>query len=87
LFTRSNGFVDQVLFQWLNGKAANAVTSAFASRSIAATAGNRGSSLAATSSSWSRTAAGSGWLQIVRMSARTISAQPFGRRDRTLRRK
>jgi len=36
------GFVDQIFFQWLTGKAANAVMSPAASRSVASTLGTGG---------------------------------------------
>jgi len=47
--------VDQIFFQWLAGKAAKAVMSSLASRTIAPTSGNRRPSIAAMVTSWSRT--------------------------------
>lgn len=55
------GLVDQILAQWACGKSANAVRSALASRSMAATAGSFTARVSATVSSWSRTASGVGW--------------------------
>jgi hypothetical protein len=75
------------LRQWATGNAVNASRSPFASINIAATTGKRGSSLVAISSSWSRTDAASGWAKIVPIAASTISAEPFGIRASTLRRK
>jgi hypothetical protein len=54
---------------------------------MAATAGNLGSSMAATLSTWSMTSAPVGWAKMVRMAAATISAEPFGMRASTFRRK
>jgi hypothetical protein len=77
----------QIFFQWLTGKAANAVMSSLASRSIASTFGNCRPSIVAIVSSWSWTWAGPGWAKMVRIAAATISAEPLGTAARTLRRK
>lgn len=69
------------------GKAANAVMSSPASRSIASTFGNWRPSMAAMVASWSRTWAGLGWAKMVRTAAATISAEPLGTCASTLRRK
>lgn len=87
LFSRSSGLVDQIFFQWLTGKAAKAVTSPAASRSIVSTLGNCQPSIAAIVSSWSWTWPGLGWAKMVRIAAATISADPLGTCARTLRRK
>jgi len=59
---------------WAEGKLAKEQMSGAASRSIASTAGNWRPSLPAIESSWSATAAASGWAKMVRMAAATISA-------------
>jgi hypothetical protein len=54
LFTRSNGFVEQIFFQCLTGKSANAVTPIVASRSMLSTLENWRSSMPTMTSSWER---------------------------------
>src|SRR5215211_4119850 len=87
LFSRSNGFVLQILAQCAVGKDAKAVRSSWASSSILATAGNFGCSMAATLPTCSVTSAPVGWAKIVRIAAATISAEPLGTLARTFLRK
>jgi hypothetical protein len=87
LFTRSSGFVDQILAQCAAGNAAKAVRPSLASASIVATARNLGSSMAATLSTCWQTSAPVGWAKIVRIAAATISAEPPGTLASTFRRK
>ena len=54
---------------------------------MAADVGELAASMAAISSSWSRTWPASGWAKMVRIAAATISAEPLGTLASTLRRK
>ena len=72
------GLVDHRFFQCADGKSANAVRSSAASRSIASTDPRDRPSMVAMTSSWSRTCSVSGWAEIVRIFAATISSEPLG---------
>lgn len=69
------------------GKAANAVMSGAASTRRSPTSGNWRASLSAIEASCSCTASVSGWAKMVRIAAATISCEPLGTRERTLRMK
>jgi hypothetical protein len=81
------GFVDEILVQWLRGKAVKARTSARAVSMRGPILGNRPASWSRTWSQVAATVAGSGWAKIVRNTAATMSWWDLGTRASRLRAK
>src|SRR5215218_2824309 len=73
LLTRSSGYVDQVLAQWLRRNAVKASTSAFASSISGPILGKLAASWSRTVSQVAETASAVGWAKMVRNTAATMS--------------
>ena len=71
----SSGFVEQILFQWLTGKSAKAVTSSAASRSMASIFGSWRGEHASDDVELFANVGGIRFAKLVRMAAATISAE------------
>src|SRR5215207_660709 len=87
LLTRSRGLVDQILGQWLRGKAVKANTSGLASSINGPILGNAATSWSRTLSQVAATVAASGWAKIVRNTAATMSLWDLGTSANKLRAK